>query len=253
MSELDNNPRSALRAAQDRARIIACSPAYKQFIAKIREKFPWRFERIRPEVLDRDYLRIVDHHLRRLVPLIGEYITADTRRVLDFGCGSGGSAIALAMVYPNVHCYGTDIDPVEIQVAQARAELYGVPSRCTFQHVPENQPLPYCDGSFDFSQCSSVLEYVVAAAARRFCVEENVRLVAPTGLLFFSVPNRLYPYEAHTGKWGWNYFPKWTAAKIVDSSFWEVRRLARPAQLRLYRTPISRLFRPWSNFCVQKL
>jgi SAM-dependent methyltransferase len=250
---VNGNPRAALEEARQRAAAVAESIAYQRFVAAVREQSPWRFQNVPPEVLERDYLRVVDHHLRHLIPLLREYVTPATRKILDFGCGSGGSAIALAMVYPGVRCWGTDIDAGEILVARERANLYGVAGRCEFHHVPENQPLPYADGFFDFSLCSSVLEYAVDPGAREFCVHEIVRLTAPDALLFFSVPNRLYPYEVHTGKWGWNYFPKWTVAKIVDSSFWEVCRLARPADLKLYRTPLSRLFRPWSNFCVQKL
>jgi hypothetical protein len=50
-----------------------------------------------------------------------------------------------------------------------------------------------------------------------------------------------------------NYFPKLLGARKVDSSFWEIRKLARPDVLELYRTPVAQLFRPWSNFCVRKL
>jgi hypothetical protein len=71
-------------------------------------------------------------------------------------------------------------------------------------------------------------------------------------LLFFFVPNRLYPFEIHTRKWGWNYFPHWLCARTVDSNFWEVRRLARRNVLTLHQTPLVQLFRPWSNFCLRK-
>jgi hypothetical protein len=80
-----------------------------------------------------------------------------------------------------------------------------------------------------------------------------VQLVRPGGLLFFSVPNRLYPFEIHTRKWGWNYFPKWLNARTLDSSFWEVRKLALPNVLKLHQTPLVQLVRPWSNFCVKKV
>ena len=39
------------------------------------------------------------------------------RRVLDFGCGSGGSAIALALAYSSVTCVGIDINPREVTIA----------------------------------------------------------------------------------------------------------------------------------------
>ena len=249
---MNENPTAALGQAKAAAAAVAGTPQYSQFVEAVRKIYPWRFERLASQVLERDYLRIVDHHLNHLGPLLVPCIDPSVRRVLDFGCGSGGSAIAVALIYPDVHCYGTDIDENEILMARERARLYNVADRCEFQHVVAGEPLPFAEGVFDFCLCSSVIEYATETAIRTFCVREMVRLVAERGLLFFSVPNRLYPYEIHSGKWGWNYFPRLLGARTIDSSFWEVRRLARPDLLKLYRTPIAQLFRPWSNFCVRK-
>lgn len=249
--EASGNPVLALKNARSLAETTSRSRQYEQFVAIVRAKFPWCFQK-NSDTLERDYLRIVDHHLKHLIPLLVTYISPDMRRVLDFGCGSGGSAIALAMVYPEIRCYGTDIDADQISIARERAKLYHVEDRCEFYHVREGQPLPFSDAFFDFSLCSSVIEYATETEVRQFCVREMVRLVARQGLLFFSVPNRLYPFEIHTHKWGWNYFPKRLHARTVDSTFWEIRHLALPAALELYRTPLVRLFRPWSNFCVRR-
>jgi SAM-dependent methyltransferase len=156
------------------------------------------------------------------------------------------------MVNPEVHCCGTDIDAGEIAVARERAKLYNVADRCEFHHVAPSLPLPFSNASFDFSLCSSVLEYAIEPGVRRFCVQEMVRLVNSPGLMFFAVPNRLYPFEIHTGKWGWNYFPRWLKAQTVDVTFWEVRKLAQPYRVKLHDTPMSQLLRPWSAFCLIK-
>ena len=249
---MNENPAGGLRRAKEAAEACARSPQYAQFLETVRQLYPWRFERLRPDVLERDYLRIVDHHLQHLIPRLEPCIERGVRRVLDFGCGSGGSAIAIALTYPDMHCYGTDIDESEIMMARERAKLYGVADRCEFYHVTAGETLAFADGFFDFCLCSSVIEYATEKPIRQFCVREMVRLVGPGRCLFFSVPNRLYPYEIHTGKWGWNYFPGLLGARTVDSSFWEVRSLAKPDLLTLYRTPVAQLFRPWSNFCVRK-
>jgi SAM-dependent methyltransferase len=249
---MKHNPIVAWREAKERAKTISRTRDYNEFVDYLRKDFPSRFKGPL-HALERDYLRIVDHHLEYLVPRMLPNMQPNVRRMLDFGCGSGGSAVALAMVYPGMRFFGTDIDPKEIAAARERAKLYNVADRCEFAHVEENGRLPFPDESFDFCLCSSVIEYVIETEARQFCVQEMVRLVATGGLLFFSVPNRLYPFEVHTGKWGWNYFPKLLKARTVDSTFWEVRRLARPTRLQLRPTPIAQLFRPWSNFCVQKL
>jgi ubiquinone/menaquinone biosynthesis C-methylase UbiE len=245
------DPAASLRRARETAMAIGASTDYAAFVAGVRKMYPGLSERP-ATVVDRDYLRIVDHHLEHLLPELLRYVRPDAHRVLDFGCGSGGSAIALAMVHPEVYCIGTDLDEGAIEVAKRRARLYGVEDRCEFHLVGEGAPLPLADNSFDFSLCSSVLEYCTEPPIRKFCVEEMVRLVKPEGLLFFSVPNRIYPFEIHTRKWGWNYFPKWFNAGTVDCTFWEVRKLARPAELKLYRTPLVKLVRPWTNFCVKR-
>jgi len=249
---MNQNAPAGLQRARAAAEAVSKSPQYGQFVEAVRKLYPWRFEKLTTQVLHRDYLRIVDHHLQHLVPRLQSCIDPGIRRVLDFGCGSGGSAIALAMAYPGIRCYGTDIDANEILMARERARLYAVADRCEFQCVTAGEPLPFTEGFFDFCLCSSVIEYAIEKEIRTFCVREMVRLLADRGYLFFSVPNRLYPFEIHTGKWGWNYFPKQLRARTVDSSFWEIRKLARPDVLKLYRTPIAQLFRPWSNFCVRK-
>ena len=245
------NPATSLKRAREAAETIAASGDYVSFVEIVRKMDPWIFKRP-SSVVDRDYLRVVDHHLKNLLPHIQRYIEPSTRRVLDFGCGSGGSAIALAMVYPEISCFGTDIDERAIEVARHRAKLYGVENRCHFHCVSERVTSAFADNSFEFCQCSSVLEYCVSPGERSFCIQEMVRLVKPEGLLFFSTPNRLYPFEIHTGKWLWNYFPRWFNARTVDSSYWEVRKLAQPNVLKLHRTSWVQLFRPWSNFCVRK-
>jgi SAM-dependent methyltransferase len=147
---------------------------------------------------------------------------------------------------------GTDIDPMEVRMARERATLYGVADRCDFHCTSAGELLPFQDGSFDFCLCSSVLEYAVDVDVRRFCIREMARSLRPEGLLFCSVPNRLYPFEIHTRKWGWNQFPNLLHAHTVDCTAWEVKRLARPWVLMLHRTPVIELFLPWSNFCLRR-
>jgi ubiquinone/menaquinone biosynthesis C-methylase UbiE len=248
----DVRPVAALRQAKLRAEAISQTPEFRDFVDRLRREFPLRFASPSPG-LERDYLRVVDQHLEDLIPRMLPHLDPDIGCLLDFGCGSGGSAVALALTCPQIRIFGTDIDPKEIAVARERAKLYEVADRCEFAHVQANQPLPFRDESFDFALCSSVIEYVTATEARTFCIREMARLVKSDGLLFFSVPNRLYPFEIHTRKWGWNWFPKLLNARTVDCTFWEVRRLARPTVLRLRDTPVAQFLRPWSNFCVQKL
>jgi ubiquinone/menaquinone biosynthesis C-methylase UbiE len=238
-----------LAAARERAATVAKSDEYDQFVELVRTKTPWRFNGNKE--LD-VFLRRVDQHLEHFVPRLLASVEGDIRQVFDFGCGSGASSIALAMVFPEIKCYGTDINEVEVSIAHARAQLYGVGGQCRFDVLRAGQALPVTSNRFDGCVCSSVLEYIPDPKVRKFCVQEMARVIAPGGWLFMTVPNRLYPFEIHTRKLGWNYFPKLLKANIVGSSAWEVKRLASPHTLKLHHTPWLQLFRPWTNFCLKK-
>jgi SAM-dependent methyltransferase len=240
---------SRLTTARERAAAVAETSAYREFVEFVRAKTPGRFNGNRELGV---FLRRVDQHLEHFVPKLLASADRDIHQVLDFGCGTGASSVALAMVFPELRCYGTDINRSDIAIADARARLYGVSERCRFDWVDVDQPLPAASDGFDLCVCCSVLEYVTNTKARKLCVQEMTRVVAPGGLLFMTVPNRLYPFEIHTRKLGWNYFPKLLNARIVGTSAWEVKKLARPSLLKLHHTPPSQLFAPWSNFCLKK-
>src|SRR6267378_6651595 len=103
-TQMKHNPTVSLREAKERAEAIDSSRDYEKFVEITRKRFPWHSQ-IPLTVLERDYLRVVDHHLQYLIPHVQRYVGPNIRRVLDFGCGSGGSAIALAMVCPEVYFY----------------------------------------------------------------------------------------------------------------------------------------------------
>jgi ubiquinone/menaquinone biosynthesis C-methylase UbiE len=248
-SRLRDSYASRVKVAENEAATIAQTEAFGDFVEVVRRNSPWRFERVNE--LER-YLHNVDHHLRHFVPHLLTSLNGEIRTVFDFGCGSGSGSIALAMLFPEVRCHGMDISATEVSIAQARARLYGVEDRCRFEVLGEGQALPLPSNAFDLCICCSVLEYVTAPAVRKLCVQEMARIVAAQGMLFMSIPNRLSPVEIHSRKLGWNYFPRLLKAKIVGSSMWEVKMLARPHVMKLCRTPWHQLFTPWTNFGLRK-
>ncbi len=238
-----------LTAARELAAAVARTKAYLEFVEFVRAKTPYRFKNGSPPD---HFLRGVDQHLHHFIPRLLGGVDDELREAFDFGCGTGGSSIALALVFPEIHCHGTDISGVDVSIAEERARLYGVSDRCRFEAIGENDALPVPSGRFDLCMCCSVLEYVTDPGVRRHCVQEMVRVLAPGRMLFMTVPNRIYPVEIHKQKLGWNYFPKLLNATVVGSSVWEIKRLARPHVLRLHRTPLFQLFAPWTNFCLKK-
>jgi len=238
-----------LEAARARVASIDGTAAYDEFVAFVRGETPWRFKGA-PE-LDR-YLHSVRHHLDHFVPRLLASLHGGVQTVFDFGCGSGGGSVAMALLFPEARFHGVDISAHEVAIGCARARLYGVEDRCTFEVIEAGSPFPAENDAYDLCTCCSVLEYVVDRDTRRFCVQEMGRVLSDQGVLFMSVPNRLYPVELHSRKPGWNYFPKLLKATSVGASAWEIRALAHPHVLKLVRTPIHQLFTPWTNFCLQK-
>lgn len=246
---LKHSYESQVRAAKSRAAAIAGTESFTEFVDVVRRESPWRFD---GKIDVGRYLHLVDRHLRKFVPRLLACVGGDIRAVFDFGCGSGSGSIAIAMIFPNAHCHGVDISQAEVSIARARARLYGVEDRCRFDVISDGQALPDPSDSFDLCMCSSVLEYVTNWDARRLCVQEMGRILAPQGIIFMSVPNRLYPVESHSGKLGWNYFPNLLKARMYGSTMWEVKALARPHLFKLHRTPLYRLFTPWTIFGLRK-
>ncbi len=121
------------------------------------------------------------------------------KRVLEFGCHYGGSAVVLAKL--GAHVTGIDPDPDCFEIARLNARRFGVADRIDFAHVPDTRTMPFPDESFDWVSCNSVLEYV-APHERADVQREMARVLRPGGLLFvIGTASRLWPREIHTKRW----------------------------------------------------
>lgn len=140
-----------------------------------------------------------DMHRRRLIPLLAKVGRAE--RILDFGCGSGGTTAALASS-PSLNpsdVIGIDVNPHALGAARVRAEGCGVASIVQFRTIEPGR-LPFVDGAFDLVVAVSVLEFITNAAARKATVEELGRVVRPGGFVFLASP-RPSLREYHTARW----------------------------------------------------
>jgi SAM-dependent methyltransferase len=140
------------------------------------------------EYVAREVSRVA-HHQRSLTPLL-ERAIARTGRVLDFGCGTGGTTVALALSGLGAQrVVGVDANPRVIDAARLRAAGHGLaPPAVEFLRVVPGEPLPFADGSFDLVTTVSVLEFITEPAQRDRVVADLRRLVAPGGHLFISTP-----------------------------------------------------------------
>ena len=82
--------------------------------------------------------------------------SADTTRILDFGCGDCTLGPSLSALFKKSKCWGCDIqDWSEFSDGDRRRS-----SRCEFTPITENQKLPYDDNFFHFIIVSHVLHHV---------------------------------------------------------------------------------------------
>lgn len=100
------------------------------------------------------------------------------RKIVDAGCGIGGSSRYLARKY-EAECRGITLSPVQAQRAQALAAAQGLSGKVSFQVADAlNQPFP--DGEFDLVWSMESGEHMPDKA--KF-VNELARVAAPGGTI----------------------------------------------------------------------
>jgi glycosyltransferase involved in cell wall biosynthesis/SAM-dependent methyltransferase len=103
----------------------------------------------------------------------------EVQRGLDFGCSSGRTVRALHAAYPDTQWSG--VDPNEGAIAWAQEHLPGI----EFAVSPQDPPLDYADGTFDFVVAISIWSHYAEPAAIRWLAEMH-RIIRPGGHLVFS-------------------------------------------------------------------
>jgi ubiquinone/menaquinone biosynthesis C-methylase UbiE len=124
---------------------------------------------------------MLDRTSRFVAALAGEVPAGGA--VLDYGCGTGNIADALARAGYSVT--GVDISGAMIEAARARLSTTG-----NFHHITKSGPLPFPAATFDACVASSVLEYVDDPRA---ILRELVRVLRPSGRLVVTVPDARHP------------------------------------------------------------
>jgi SAM-dependent methyltransferase len=125
-------------------------------------------------------------HLRTLVVAA----LPEAGRVLDVGCGTGETLVAIRSAHPHLDATGVDISPVAVDRARAAgfaAEVAVLPD------------LPFPDATFDAIACMETLEHVSDAAGS---VRSFARVLKPGGRLVLTVPNGAHDLEPiHVHRW----------------------------------------------------
>jgi SAM-dependent methyltransferase len=115
---------------------------------------------------------------RRAEDLLNYARPAPGKCYLDIGTGNGAAAIHMARTY-EMDVIGVDVDPEQIQLAQAAAE--GIPN-VRFQRL-DGRALPFDDGSFDIVSAFKVTHHI---PNWQDAVAEMLRVVRPGGYFVYA-------------------------------------------------------------------
>lgn len=108
------------------------------------------------------------------------------KRIIEIGCGSGFTTLALAQ--RGAHCALLDVSPVALERAAAAFARAGLPPPEQFLQNALHSSLPA--ESYDLVWNGGVIEHFVDDG-KRLLLEEMIRLCAPGGVVVVLVPNRL--------------------------------------------------------------
>lgn len=188
-----------------------------------------------------------EYFSRRRVTLVAERIGVHpVRRILDFGCGTGGSLRHLLEQFPDSHVTGVDPSAASLDEARRRME----PARVTL-----GQELREIDGPFDLIFCNGVFHHIVPderadilkslrgllSETGRFAFWENNPWNPGTRLVMSRIPFdrdavTLSVREARRllERSGFN-------VRTIESSFWFPRALSllRPLEHALRHVPLG--------------
>ena len=176
-------------------------PNFQQYISDNLAGRESRYARFRLETVPE-----IEHHCGDL----------SQKQVLDFGCGTGATTVALAERAR--HVVGFDIDSFRLSICNRRAMEHGLQDRISASNDLERVARER--GSFDLVVLNGVLEHIPASepGLRNSVLARVASVVSPAGYIFINdTPNRLLPFDLHTTQLWW--IP-WT----TPGSSWAYRR-----------------------------
>lgn len=103
-------------------------------------------------------------------------------KILDTGCGFGGTDIALAQKFPDSEVVGIDLSDPLLQKAKLLAQSTNLGGRIRFENA-DVQQIPYGDKSFDVVLNLNMVHLVKNPVKM---LNEIERVLVPNGLLFIA-------------------------------------------------------------------
>jgi ubiquinone/menaquinone biosynthesis C-methylase UbiE len=148
----------------------------------------------RSDLLDHLYRRTVFDRLL-IIPWLDQTKPLKGANILEIGCGTGASTVALAEQGARVTAI--DLESDSLAVAQERCEIYGVKVRFVEANATAVRKL-FPDEHFDFIIFYASLEHMTHE--ERIAAMSNTWRMLTKGDLWcvIDAPNRLWYYDGHT-------------------------------------------------------
>ena len=199
----------------------------------------------------REHLERVSYSRRLHLPMVEEQCRVVEARVLDLGCGTGGTGVAFALA--GARAIGLDRSETLLRLAALRA----IEDRAPLPLIQgDARQLPFRSASFDVCVCEQLIEHVQDYP--RLLLEVH-RILRPGGIAVLAAPHRLALREGHTGLLFASWLPShwagryaaWRGCRMPGEPWdvwlespWSIRRRIRQAGFLELRSPWCQPRRP---------
>ena len=152
-----------------------------------------------------------------VIPWLDSIMPLDQLRVLEVGCGSGASTVALAE--QGCRITGIDIDTISLNICGHRLNTYGLLNADITHANAVNLREMFQGSSFDLILFFAALEHMTLP--ERLASLQSAWDILPIGgyLCVIETPNRLWLYDDHTSALPFfDWLPDWLAVLYSDRS-----------------------------------
>lgn len=155
-------------------------------------------------------------HMRQVFLTLEEKgIVVEPGTALDFGCGVGRLTQAMAARFEQ--CYGVDISPKMIELAE-QYNQFG--DQCRFFVNPHDHLQMFADNTFDFIYTFIVLQHMPPELMQQY-LREFGRILKTDGVAVFQVPIQGFASQKNP----FHRLPLYHPARILNKLRWETQQL----------------------------